>query len=63
MADRPIQIDVQKYLSGVDYPVRRDDLLEKAKSENAPDDVLSALEGLPDREFESPVQVSEAISG
>ena len=63
MADRPIQIDVQKYLSGVDYPVRRDDLLEKAKSENAPDEVLSALEGLPDREFESPVQVSEAISG
>ena len=63
MADRPIQIDVQKYLSGVDYPVRRDDLLDKAKNENAPDDVLNALEGLPDREFESPVQVSEAISG
>jgi hypothetical protein len=62
MADRPIQIDVQKYLSGADYPVRRDDLLEMAKKQNAPGDVVSALEGLPDREFESPVQVSEALS-
>lgn len=63
MADRPIQIDVQKYLSGVDYPAGRDELLQKAKKENAPDEVVSPLEGLPDRQFESPVQVSEAISG
>ena len=63
MADRPIQIDVQKYLSGVDYPAGKADLVETARSQGAPKEVIDALEGLPDRQFESPVQVTEGFSG
>jgi hypothetical protein len=62
MADRPIQFDVQKHLSGVDYPASRDDLVSTAERENAPQEVLDALKNLPDRSFESPVQVTEAIN-
>ena len=63
MADRPIQIDVQKYLSGVDYPASRADLVGTAQGQGAPKEVVEALEGLPDREFDSPVQVTEGIGG
>jgi hypothetical protein len=63
MADRPIQIDVQKYLSGVDYPATKADLVGVAQGQGAPTEVVDALEALPDRQFESPVQVSEGISG
>ncbi|MGN7797427.1 DUF2795 domain-containing protein [Leifsonia sp. 22587] len=63
MADRPIQIDVQKYLGGVDYPASKADLVGKAQGQGAPKEVIDALESLPDRRFESPVQVTEGISG
>ncbi len=63
MADRPIQIDVQKYLSGVDYPADRADLVGTAQRQGAPTEVIDALESLPDRRFESPVEVTEGISG
>ncbi len=63
MADRPIQIDVQKYLNGVDYPAGKADLVGTAQGHGAPKEVIDALEGLPDKQFDSPVQVTEGISG
>ena len=62
MPEKPNPIQVQKFLGGLDYPVRRDDLLSKARESGADENVLSALEGLPDREYDSPTSVSSAIS-
>ncbi len=55
----PIQI--QKFLKGVDYPARRADLLEQAEAQGADADVRSTLEQLPDRTYETPADVSEAV--
>ncbi|RAS66176.1 uncharacterized protein DUF2795 [Lentzea atacamensis] len=57
----PIQI--QKYLSGVDYPVSKRQLLEKARDNGAGQDVLTALEKLPEREYNGPNGVSAEVSG
>ncbi|GAA3665430.1 uncharacterized protein DUF2795 [Lentzea atacamensis] len=57
----PIQI--QKYLSGVDYPVSKRQLLEKARDNGAGQDVLTALEKLPEREYNGPNAVSAEVSG
>ncbi|CCH29508.1 DUF2795 domain-containing protein [Actinosynnema sp. NPDC047251] len=54
-------IEVQKHLSGVDYPADKDDVVSAAESQGASDDVLDALRALPDRSFESPTDVSGAI--
>lgn len=54
-------VQVQKYLSGVDYPCDRDGLVSTAKSNGADADVLDVLEGLPDRSFDGPDAVSKAI--
>ena len=55
-------IDIQRHLKGVDYPADREELLETARSADAPPEVLEALESLPeDEEFEGPDDVMSAI--
>jgi predicted outer membrane protein len=57
----PIQI--QKYLKGVDYPARRAQLIENAKNMGADESVCASLEQLPDDEFQTPAEVSQAFKG
>jgi predicted outer membrane protein len=54
-------VQVQKYLKGVDYPASKKTLLEKAKSMGADDNVCASLEQLPDEDFQTPADVSEAF--
>ncbi|UBF26545.1 DUF2795 domain-containing protein [Kovacikia minuta CCNUW1] len=54
-------IQMQKYLKGVDYPARKQDLLERAKQEGADENVCLTIEQLPDEEFETPADVSKAF--
>lgn len=55
-------IQMQKYLSGVDYPCDKDQLVEHARSQGADDAVLSGLEQIPDRTYDGPNAVSEAFA-
>ncbi|GBG12603.1 mRNA 3'-end processing factor [Novimethylophilus kurashikiensis] len=57
----PIQI--QKYLKGVDYPAHKADLIKNAKKMGADDNVCASLEQLPDKEFQTPADVSEEFKG
>jgi hypothetical protein len=63
MSDGPAGFDVDRYLDGVDYPATKADLVGIAQKRNAGLDLIDAIEDLPDRSYESPAQVSEAISG
>lgn len=63
MPDTPNPIQVQKFLSGIDYPASRDDIVQAAEKNGADDNVLGALRNLPDQDFDAPTAVSEAISG
>lgn len=56
-------IELQKHLGGVDYPASRDDLVAAAEKNGAGDDVLDALKGLPERDFDAPTDVTQAVSG
>ncbi|HEX5539403.1 MAG TPA: DUF2795 domain-containing protein [Methylophilaceae bacterium] len=57
----PIQI--QKYLKGVDYPANKATLIKNAKKLGADASVCASLEQLPDEEFQTPADVSEAFKG
>jgi hypothetical protein len=63
MADAPNPIQMQKYLSGIDYPVSKDDLIATAKDQGAPDDVIEALQGLEGDSFDAPTAVSKGVAG
>lgn len=58
----PNPIQVQKYLSGIDYPASKDDVVSTAEQAGAPDDVLEALRAIPDGEYDAPTAVSSAVS-
>jgi hypothetical protein len=59
MTVNPIQL--QKYLSGIDYPARKQDLIARAKQQGADRNIMSTLESLGREEFNSPNDVSEAV--
>ena len=54
-------VAVQKFLEGVGYPTRTDDLVKEAKRKRASGTVQKTLERLPDKRFKTPTEVSEAI--
>ena len=62
MSVSPSPIDIQKALGGVSYPAQKNDLVSNAESSGADDSVLEALRGIPDKEYESPADVSKAVS-
>lgn len=53
--------NVSEYLSGVDYPARRNAILSAARRNDAPNDVMQRLESMPDREFQRPDDVFEVL--
>jgi hypothetical protein len=59
MTVNPIQL--QKFLGGVDYPVRKQDLIATAEQRGADENVLNTLRSLDRDEFNSPNDVSEAV--
>jgi hypothetical protein len=59
MTVNPIQI--QTFLKGVDYPASKEALLQHAERNGADEGVRTTLEQLPDAEYETPADVSEAL--
>lgn len=49
------------YLEKVRYPARRQDLIDQARSEYAPDGVLALLSRLSDMEYAGPADVSREM--
>ncbi len=61
MAVRGSAAELEKYLKGVDYPASKDDLLQKARSNGAPDEVIDMIDSLTETRFNSPIDVSKAF--
>jgi len=51
--------DLQVYLKGIDYPAGKQDLVAHARKNNAPESVITTLEGFSDRTYHSAAEVSE----
>lgn len=61
MTDTKNPVDVQKHLSGVDYPANRQDLVEEARNQDADDKAIQALQNMPDKEYNSPTDVTHEL--
>ncbi|HEY0374672.1 MAG TPA: DUF2795 domain-containing protein [Amnibacterium sp.] len=61
MADAPNPIQIQKFLSGIDYPASKDTIVETAKKEGADRAVLDALGRIPEGDYDAPTAVSKAV--
>jgi Protein of unknown function (DUF2795) len=58
---RVIPIQVQTHLKGVDYPVGKSGLLERATAAGADAQVLETSTRLPEKCYTSPIEVSRAL--
>jgi hypothetical protein len=54
-------IQVQKYLSGMDYPADKDEIIDHAKDQGADDDIVQILQQLPEQDYKTAADVSKAI--
>lgn len=59
MAVHPI--DLERYLSGIMFPASKNDLRQKARDNHAPDVVIDIINNLPERNFSSSGDLSEAV--
>jgi hypothetical protein len=54
-------IQVQKALGGMGYPASKEDLVKHAEGKDADDEVISALKGLPGKEYGTPADVNKEL--
>jgi hypothetical protein len=59
MTANPIQL--QRFLRGVDYPADKKTLVDSARANGAPQDVVDTLMSLSRNRFNSPNDVSEIL--
>jgi len=52
--------NMQTFLAGVLYPARKEDLIRRAKKNEAPDDVIEILETFPGEKYGGPQDVMKA---
>ncbi len=52
---------LQSYLRGLDYPADKRQLLEQARQEEAPTEVLDLIEQFPEQQYNSAVHVSQML--
>ncbi|MES2953444.1 MAG: DUF2795 domain-containing protein [Patescibacteria group bacterium] len=53
---------VEKYISGVGFPATKERIVSHAKSQDAPQNVVDALEKIDNREYGGPVDLAGEIS-
>ena len=52
---------VEKYLAGMHYPAKKHNLVENAKNKNAPEEVIDLINKLPDKTYNSPIDITKEI--
>lgn len=55
------EANIQKVLSGANYPATKNELVQTAQRHNAPDEVISKIRDLPEQRFNSPQDVQKAM--
>lgn len=53
---------VEKYLKGIDFPTNKQELVAQAKTNGAPNEVITTLQKLPADKFNSPGDIAKAYS-
>ena len=54
-------ITVQKHLKGASYPASKQDLVTRARTNHAPDDLVERIRMLPEHTYATPAEVMRAF--
>ncbi|HXF64258.1 MAG TPA: DUF2795 domain-containing protein [Caldilineaceae bacterium] len=56
-----LQSTLQSHLAGIEFPARKQDLIQHIRRRNGPQALIAALDRLPDQEFRSPGDLYQAM--
>jgi len=59
--DRVSPVAIEKAIKGLDFPASKDDLVRQAQRNNAPQDVMEKIRGLPGNTFNRPTDLTRAL--
>lgn len=59
--DVELRSDLAKWISDTHWPASKSELLERARTEGAPDHVLDLVESLPDRDYRNMADIAKAL--
>jgi hypothetical protein len=54
-------IDIQKHLDGIEFPASKQDIIEQARASGVDETIVSRLEFISDREYETPDEVTKEL--
>lgn len=54
---------IEEAVKGIDFPASKEDLLNRARENNADQEELDALQRLPEREYNRPSDITQALGG
>jgi len=52
---------VESYVKGVHFPAQKEDLVNQARDNGAPEDVLDVLDKFSDRDYKSPIDIAREV--
>ncbi len=52
---------VEKYLAGMHYPAEKKKLVDNAQNRKAPNDVMDLINKLPEKTYNSPIDITKEI--
>jgi len=53
---------IMQILRGINFPARKQDIVQQARTNNASSDVMGAIDKLPDREYQNENDVAQEVS-
>jgi hypothetical protein len=62
-SDDIVKNDVEKYLSGVHFPASKQELVDAATNNSAPEPVVNSMAKMPDQMYNSVDEVIQTMSG
>ena len=54
---------IMKYAKGINFPTNKQNLINAFKNNNAPQEFMTALDKLPDRNYNSPQDLISGLTG
>jgi hypothetical protein len=55
-------IEVERYLKGINFPANKKNLIDRAKINQAPQEIVRLLKQVTDKNYTSPVEITKEMS-
>jgi Protein of unknown function (DUF2795) len=52
---------IERYMKGIHFPAHKEDLLNQARDNGAPQDVLNVLDRFSEHEYHSPIDIAKEV--